>query len=83
RIRDNIQLAPTEYAIRIRGMKVAGGEVMPRYLLALNASGDALPIEGIRTTDPSFGMPAVWITPDRREEAEANGYNVVEAATVL
>jgi len=83
RIRDNMQLAPTEYAIRIRGARVAGGEVMPRYLLALDATGGALPIEGIRTTDPTFQMPAVWITPDKREEAEASGYNVVEAATVL
>jgi flagellar biosynthesis protein FlhA len=83
RIRDNMQLAPTEYAIRIRGVKVAGGEVMPRYLLALDAAGGALPIEGIRTTDPTFNMPAVWITPDRREEADGSGYHVVEAATVL
>src|SRR5690606_3367330 len=83
RIRDNIQLAPTEYAIRIRGVKVAGGEVMPRYLLALDSGGSALPIEGIRTKDPTYSMPAVWVTPDRREEAELAGYNVVEAATVL
>jgi flagellar biosynthesis protein FlhA len=83
RIRDNIQLAPTEYAIRIRGVKVAGGEVMPRYLLALDSTGSALPIEGIRTKDPTYSMPAVWVTPDRREEAELAGYNVVEAATVL
>ena len=83
RIRDNIQLAPTEYAIRIRGVKVAGGEAMPRYLLALDSSGGAVPIEGIRTKDPTYQMPAVWITADRREEAELAGYNVVEAATVM
>ncbi|HRP08180.1 MAG TPA: flagellar biosynthesis protein FlhA, partial [Gemmatimonadales bacterium] len=83
RIRDNVGLTPTEYAIRIRGVKVAGGEVMPRYLLALDSSRTALPIEGIRTTDPAWQMPSVWITPDRREEAELAGYNVVEAATVL
>jgi flagellar biosynthesis protein FlhA len=83
RIRDNIQLAPTEYAIKLRGVRVAGGEIMPRYLLALDSSGKAAPIEGIRTTDPTFGIPAVWITPDRRVDAEADGYNVVEAPTVL
>ncbi|MDZ4673131.1 MAG: flagellar biosynthesis protein FlhA [Gemmatimonadota bacterium] len=83
RIRDNIRLTPTEYLIRIRGVKVAGGEVMPRYLLALDPGGVAPAIDGIRTTDPSFGMPATWITPDRRLDAEAMGYNVVEAATVL
>jgi len=83
RIRDNIRLTPTEYLFRIRGVKVAGGEVMPRYLMALDPGGSAPAIDGIRTTDPSFGMPATWITPDRRTDAEAMGYNVVEAATVL
>ncbi len=83
RIRDNIQLSPTEYAIRLRGVRVAGGEIMPRYLLALDAGGRGLPLDGIRTTDPTFGIPALWIAPDRRIEAEASGYSVVEAPTVL
>jgi flagellar biosynthesis protein FlhA len=83
RIRDNIQLPATEYAIKLRGVRVANGEVLPRYLLALDTSGIAVPIDGIRTTDPSFGLPAVWITPDRRTEAETNGYSVVEPQTVL
>ena len=83
RVRDNIQLPATEYTIKLRGIRVASGEVMPRFLLALNTSGGASPIEGIQTTDPSFGMPAVWITPDLRLEAEATGYTVVEPATVL
>ena len=83
RVRDNIQLPATEYIIKLRGIRVAGGEVMPRFLLALNTSGNAAPIEGIQTTDPSFGMPAVWITPDLRLEAEATGYTVVEPTTVL
>jgi flagellar biosynthesis protein FlhA len=83
RIRDNIQLPATEYVIKLRGVRVAAGDVMPRYLLALNTSGFASPLDGIRTVDPSFGMPAVWITPDRRIDAEANGYSVVEPQTVL
>jgi flagellar biosynthesis protein FlhA len=83
RIRDNLQLAPTEYAVRLRGVRVAGGEVMPRYLLALDAGAGAPPLEGIRTTDPTYGLPATWITPDRRLEAEAAGYSVVEAPTVV
>ncbi len=83
RIRDNIQLPATEYAIKLRGVRVAGGEVLPRYLLALDTAGMAAPIDGIRTIDPSFGLPAVWITPDRRLEAEGNGYSVVEPQTVL
>lgn len=83
RIRDNIQLTPTEYAIKLRGVKVAGGEIMPRYLLALDSDKRGLPLQGIRTTDPTFGMPAVWIAPEQRIEAEASGYSVVEATTVL
>ncbi len=83
RIRDNIQLAPTEYAIKLRGVRVAGGEVMPRYLLALDADRRGMPLQGIRTTDPTFGLPALWITADQQIEAEASGYNVVEATTVL
>ena len=83
RIRDNIQLPATEYCIKVRGVRVAGGEVMPRFLLALNSTGSALPIEGIQTTDPSFGMAAVWITPELRLEAESMGYTVVEATVVL
>ncbi|HEU4587356.1 MAG TPA: flagellar biosynthesis protein FlhA [Gemmatimonadales bacterium] len=83
RIRDNIQLPATEYAIKMRGVKVAGGEIMPRYLLALNTTGVSARLDGVQTTDPSFGMPAVWITPERRLEAEGLGFSVVEAPTVL
>ncbi len=83
RIRDNIQLPATEYVIKLRGIKVAGGELMPRQLLALNIGGAATPLDGIPTTDPSFGMPAVWIQPDQRAIAEDAGYSVVEAHTVL
>lgn len=83
RIRDNIQLPATEYAIKLRGVRVAGGEVMPRFLLALNSAGNAPRIDGIQTNDPSFGLPATWIGPEMRLEAEALGYTVVEPATVL
>ena len=83
RIRDNIQLPSTEYRIKLRGVEIAHGEILPRYLLALNNSGAAEPIEGIQAVDPSFGIPAVWIAPERRIEAEAGGYRVVEPQTVL
>jgi flagellar biosynthesis protein FlhA len=83
RIRDNIQLKATEYLIRMRGVRVASGEVMPRHLLALDMEGNAIPIEGVPTKDPSFGIDATWITPDRRVEAESGGFHVVEPQTVL
>ena len=83
RIRDNIQLASNEYVIRLRGVAGRGGELMPRQLLALDTSGTAARIEGVATTDPSFGLPAVWIVPEQRSQAEAAGYSVVEPQTVL
>ena len=83
RVRDNIQLPATEYAIKLRGVRVARGEVMPQYVLALNTGNTTEALDGIQTTDPSFGLAAVWIQPDRRIEAEAAGYSVVEPQTVL
>ncbi|MEZ4588850.1 MAG: flagellar biosynthesis protein FlhA [Gemmatimonadales bacterium] len=83
RVRDNIQLPATEYVIKLRGVRVAGGEVMPRFLLAIDTTGSKLPIDGIQTTDPSFGMDAVWITTEQRLEAESMGATVVEPATVI
>ena len=83
RIRDNIQLGPNEYSIKLRGARVATGELLPRQMLALDTGGSAAKLEGIQTTDPSFGIPAVWIPPDRRIDAESRGYTVVDAGTVL
>jgi flagellar biosynthesis protein FlhA len=83
RIRDNIQLGAHEYAIKLRGVRVASGELLPRQLLALDTTGAATPLEGIATTDPCFGLRAVWVAPDQRARAEACGYTVVEASTVL
>jgi flagellar biosynthesis protein FlhA len=84
RVRDNIQLVATEYAVKLRGVRVARAEIMPRYLFALDTGGGPRePIQGIKTTDPSFGMPAAWIAPEHRADAEAKGYTVVEPQTVL
>jgi flagellar biosynthesis protein FlhA len=83
RIRDNIQLGASEYVIRIRGVRVAGGEIATRQLLALDTGGATGRLDGQRTTDPSFGLPAVWIAPADRAAAEAAGYTVVEPPAVL
>jgi flagellar biosynthesis protein FlhA len=83
RIRDDIRLPASEYVIKLRGAEVARAEVMPRHLLALDTGNVVAPIDGIETTDPSFGMPARWIAPSRRTEAEALGYTVVEATTMI
>ncbi|MDQ6611036.1 MAG: flagellar biosynthesis protein FlhA, partial [Gemmatimonadota bacterium] len=83
RIRDDIRLPANEYLIKLRGSEVARGEVLPRFLMALNTGGVVMEIDGMETVDPSFGMPARWIATARRTEAEAVGYVVVEPATVV
>jgi flagellar biosynthesis protein FlhA len=83
RIRDDIRLPSNEYVIKLRGSEVARGEVMPRFLMALDTGGVIGPIDGVETVDPSFGMPARWIATGRRGDAEALGYVVVEPTTVM
>jgi flagellar biosynthesis protein FlhA len=83
RIRDDVRLPANEYVIRLRGTEVGRSEVAPRQLLALDTGGVWQPVEGADTTDPSFGMPARWIVPAKRVEAESGGYVVVEPATVV
>jgi flagellar biosynthesis protein FlhA len=83
RIRDDVRLPPDVYVVKIRGSEVARGEVRPRQLLALDTGGAFGPLEGEDTFDPSFGMPAKWIPAKARVDAEAAGYTVVEASTVL
>jgi flagellar biosynthesis protein FlhA len=83
RIRDDIRLPANEYIVKIRGSEVSRAEVMPRFLLALNTGGVMQDIDGMDTVDPSFGMPAKWITVASRVEAEAAGWVVVEPSTVI
>ncbi len=83
RIRDDIRLPANEYIVKIRGAEVSRAEVMPRFLLALNTGGVMQDIDGMDTVDPSFGMPAKWITAQARVEAEAAGWVVVEPSTVI
>jgi flagellar biosynthesis protein FlhA len=83
RIRDDVRLHPDEYSIRIRGTEVARGEVRSGLLLALDTGGVVGEVVGEETTDPSFGMPARWISHNRRMEAETNGYVVVEPSAVV
>jgi flagellar biosynthesis protein FlhA len=83
RIRDDIRLPANEYIIKLRGAEIARGEVMPRFLLALDTGRVMGSIDGIDTLDPSFGMPAKWVATNKRVEAESLGYVVVEPATVV
>jgi flagellar biosynthesis protein FlhA len=83
RIRDNLQLPPNTYVIRLRGAEIARGELIMNYYLAMSAGVATERIEGIPTTDPAFGLPALWITGAQKERAEMLGYTVVDAASVL
>lgn len=83
RIRDNMQLSPTSYLIKIKGVEIAGGEIIPNYYLAMDPGIVAQPVEGIATTEPAFGLPALWITEAQRDEAEIAGYTVVDPPSVL
>ncbi|BDR72830.1 flagellar biosynthesis protein FlhA [Clostridium tetani] len=83
RIRDNLQLKTNEYVIKIRSTVVAKGELMANMLLCMDPSNGEYEIEGIRTIEPTFGLPAVWINNDQREDAEVKGLTVVDPTTVL
>lgn len=82
RIRDNLQLRPGQYRLRLFGQTVGEGECMPRRLLAMAAANPS-PIEGMPVKEPVFGLPAYWIQPTLREEAELKGYTVVEPTSVI
>jgi flagellar biosynthesis protein FlhA len=82
RIRDNMQLEPNKYIIKLKGVPLAQGELLLDHYLAMN-SGDAPSIAGIETKEPAFGLPATWITNEQRDEAEISGYTVVDPPSVL
>jgi flagellar biosynthesis protein FlhA len=83
RIRDNIQLKPTEYVIRMKGAEIGRGELLPDHYLSMSVDQSDDALVGIPTTEPSFGLPAVWISPEVRDQAEAMGYTVVDCPSVL
>lgn len=83
RIRDNLQLRTNEYIIKIRGTMVVSSELMPSMLLCMDPTGENSDIPGIKTVEPTFGLPAVWINKDQREEAEIKGLTVVDPTTVM
>ena len=82
-IRDNLQLKPNGYRILLKGVEVGTGETQVGQFLAINPGKVLGPIAGVATTDPSFGLPATWISADDREQAQLLGYTVVDASTVV
>lgn len=83
RLRDNIQLGPNQYIIKIKGVKVSQGEIMFDHYMAMNPGYVEEEISGIPTTEPAFGLPAMWITEAQREKAESFGYTVVDPPSII
>lgn len=83
RLRDNIQLPPNAYSIKIKGIEVARGEILFDHYMAMNPGYVEEEIDGIATTEPAFGLPALWITEAQREKAEMRGYTVVDCPSIV
>ncbi len=83
RIQDNLQLAANDYIISIKEIEAGRGDVRPNMLLCMDPSGDSISMPGENTVEPTFGLPAMWINDQYREEAHFKGYTVVDAPTVI
>lgn len=83
RLRDNGQLNPNQYVIKIKGEEIAKGEILVDYYLALDPGNVEMEIDGIDTIEPAYGIPSKWITKDKKEMAEIYGYTVIDALSVM
>lgn len=82
-VADNLQLGPRTYAVLVKGVEVARGELFADRLMAINPGTVSARLEGVATREPAFGLPAIWIAHDRRDSAIAAGYTVVDPTTAL
>ncbi len=83
RIRDNLQLGPNSYVVKLRGVEIGRGELMVSRYLALGMGWEETPLDGVKASDPAFGLPAIWISEADRERAEGLGYTVVDSISVF
>ncbi|MCI1207848.1 MAG: flagellar biosynthesis protein FlhA [Treponema sp.] len=83
RIIDNMMLDPNEYSFKIRGIEAGRSKIRLGYYMCMDTGGVTTPLKGEATKDPAFGMPAIWVPEDKREEAERAGYAVVDPPTVI
>ncbi len=83
RLRDNLQMGANEYRFLLKGQVIAQGNLMPGYWLAMNATNSKVTLKGLPTVEPVFQLPATWITDVERKSAEAAGYTVVDAPSVM
>ncbi len=83
RVRDDLRLRPNEYVVKIRGVEVGRGEIMPHHYLAISPPGEEVKIKGIPTREPAFNLPAYWVDEINKEEAEIAGLTLVDPESVL
>lgn len=83
RIKDNLELKPGGYKLRVKGIEVAKGDLMADHFLAMDPGSVIEKIDGIETVEPVFGLPAVWISEEQKEDAQYSGYTVVDLSTVM
>lgn len=83
KIKDNLELKPGGYSVKIKGIQIAKGELQSDYFLAMDPGTVIEEMDGIETTEPVFGLKAVWITEDQKEDAQYNGYTVVDCSTII
>jgi flagellar biosynthesis protein FlhA len=83
RIKDNLELRPGGYSIKLKGIEIAKGELLPDHLMAMDPGTVIEQMEGIETKEPVFGLPAIWVTEDRKDDAQYNGYTVVDLSTIV
>ncbi|GHV85515.1 hypothetical protein AGMMS50230_11230 [Spirochaetia bacterium] len=83
RIIDNMRLEPAEYCIKIKGVDVGRGKIRMGYYMCINPGDIRDEFSGEKTTDPTFGLPALWIGEDQRDEAERAGYTVIDPPLII
>jgi flagellar biosynthesis protein FlhA len=83
RLLDNLQLSPNAYAVKVREVDAGTGSVYPNQFMVMDPTGAQVGLPGVHTVEPTFGLPATWVDPSLREEANIRGYTVVDATTVL
>lgn len=83
RIKDNLEQKPGGYSIKLKGIEIAKGELMPDHLMAMDPGTVIEEMDGVETKEPVFGLPAIWITEDKKDDAQYNGYTVVDLSTIV
>lgn len=83
RILDNMQLEPNDYRVKIKEVDAGRGQIFAHQLMVMDPMGKEINLPGVHTTEPTFGLPATWIEPALRDEAELRGYSIIDPSTVI